>query len=370
MGRKVVLHPAKSANDKDMRVGGWWHELSDGMLCCDLCPRRCVLATGKRGFCFVRQNVDGQLVSKTYGRSTGFCIDPIEKKPLYQFYPGTAALSFGTAGCNLGCKFCQNWTTTKSRAIDESCEAADPSSIARAAETHSCRSVAFTYNDPIVWAEYAIDTAMECRKRGVKTVAVTSGYMQPDARGPFFECMDAANVDLKGFDEGFYRALTGGHLEPVLDTLRWLANKTEVWLEITNLVIPHANDSPKVIRAMCEWILHELGPDVPVHFTAFHPDFQMVDREPTPSATLAMSYETAKSTGLHYVYTGNTYDPSGQSTICPQCARVVIERVGYELGDVSLEGGCCKFCGTQIAGVFEDSPGNWGSKRLPIHPGA
>ncbi len=353
--------------DDGSKVGGWWHpDEGRGRIVCDLCPRQCALKDGDRGFCFVRQNRDGQVVLTTYGRSTGFCIDPIEKKPLNHFYPGTPILSFGTGGCNLGCKFCQNWTTTKSREVDLWCDSASPAAIAEAAARHQCLSVAFTYNDPVIWAEYAIDTARECHKRGIKTVAVTAGYIAPSAREPFFEFMDAANVDLKGFTEEFYQKYCLGHLQPVLDTLIWLVHRSHVWVEITNLVIPEANDSPQEIREMCRWIVRELSPDVPLHFTAFHPDFRLLDRPPTPARTLRMAYEIAREEGLRYVYTGNIHDPSTQSTYCPGCGRVVIERDGYYLGLYALNGYRCQYCGMQIAGRFGDRAGNWGARRQPI----
>src|SRR5215208_453866 len=253
--------------------GRWYHMLDDGRMQCDLCPRDCRLQEGQRGACFVRQNVGDEMVLTTFGRSTGFCIDPIEKKPLNHFYPGTSVLSFGTAGCNLGCKFCQNWDISKSREVERLSEVATPEAIAEAARRHGCRSVAFTYNDPVVWAEYAIETARACHAVGVKTVAVTAGYITTQARGPFYEHMDAANVDLKGFTEDFYRRITYSHLQPVLDTLEWLKKETSVWFEITNLVIPQANDAMDDIRRMCGWILEHCGDLVPVHFTAFHPDF-------------------------------------------------------------------------------------------------
>jgi AmmeMemoRadiSam system radical SAM enzyme/AmmeMemoRadiSam system protein B/AmmeMemoRadiSam system protein A len=367
MARTIFSPPQEHAGADGIKAGGWWHETDDGRrLVCDLCPRGCSLGEGDRGFCFVRQNLAGRMVSTTYGRSTGFCIDPIEKKPLNQFYPGSSVLSFGTAGCNLGCKFCQNWSTSKSRQVDQAGEAANPETIAEAAKELKCRSVAFTYNDPIIWAEYAIDTAKACRAVGVKTVAVTSGYLNAAARGPFYEFMDAANVDLKGFTEDFYWKLTSGHLEPVKDTLRWLARETNVWLEITNLMIPRANDSPDETERMCGWIVEELGPDVPLHFTAFHPDFRMLDREPTPPETLANAYEIARRAGLRYVYTGNLYDRQRQSTYCPGCGRVLIERDGYQLGVYGLLEDRCRHCGTQIAGRFDEGPGDWGARRQPV----
>ncbi|HZL88167.1 MAG TPA: AmmeMemoRadiSam system radical SAM enzyme, partial [Pirellulaceae bacterium] len=279
MTQTVLLPPDVPRLFDGAKPGGWWHATSEpGRIVCDLCPRSCALRPGDKGFCFVRENRDGQMVLTTYGRSTGFCIDPIEKKPLNHFYPGTSVLSFGTAGCNLGCKFCQNWSISKSREVERLSETASPAAIATAAAELDCRSVAFTYNDPVIWAEYAIDAARECRARGIKTVAVTAGYITPQARGPFYEVMDAANVDLKGFTEEFYQKLTLSHLQPVLDTLRWLKHETNVWFEITNLMIPRANDSPDEVQQMCEWVLEAVGPDVPIHFTAFHPDFRLMDR--------------------------------------------------------------------------------------------
>ena len=324
---------------------------------------------GDRGFCFVRQNVNGQMQLTTYGKSTGFCIDPIEKKPLNHFYPGTAVLSFGTAGCNLGCKFCQNWDISKSREVERLSELALPEMIATAAQRNGCRSVAYTYNDPIIWAEYAIDTAKACRERGVKSVAVTAGYITPKARAPFFNAMDAANVDLKAFTEDFYQKITCSRLEPVLDTLRWLKHESDVWFEITNLIIPDTNDSADEIKQMCDWILNTVGADVPVHFTAFHPDFRMVDRGRTPHETLLAARKIALEQGLRYVYPGNVRDVQNQSTWCPGCGELLIERAWHQLGRYRMSGNCCGACGTEIAGHFDAAPGTWGQKRQPIRIG-
>jgi len=351
---------------ESVRAGGWWHALDDQRLACDLCPRGCVLRPGERGFCFVRQHQEGQVVSTTYGRSTGFCIDPIEKKPLNQFFPGSAVLSFGTPGCNLGCKFCQNWTMSRSRDVEAACEEASPKAIAAAAREHGCRSVAFTYNDPIIWAEYAIDTARACHDVGVQTVAVTAGYIAPAARQAFFEVMDAANVDLKGFSEAFYRGYCGAKLAPVLDTLQWLVHEGKTWLEITNLIIPGANDSTEELAQMCCWIAEELGLDVPLHFTAFHPDFKLLDQKPTPPETLAAAHAIARDAGLRYVYTGNVVDPDRQDTYCPCCGRVVIRRDGYFVRQFDLHEGCCIHCQTPVAGRFDNSPGVWGNRREPV----
>ncbi len=368
MRRTISDPPDELVLYDGIKPGGWWHDSEDGSkILCDLCPRACALSSGQRGFCFVRQNLDGRMVLTTYGRSTGFCIDPIEKKPLNHFFPGTSVLSFGTAGCNLGCKFCQNWSTSKSRQVESLSEAAQPEAIAVAAGEYGCRSVAFTYNDPIIWAEYAIDTARACRAQGVQTVAVTSGYILPPARARFYEEMDAANVDLKAFTEDFYQRLTAGHLEPVRDTLRWLVHETDVWVEITNLIIPQENDADDQLQRMCDWIVRELRPDVPVHFSAFHPDFRMTDRPPTPPETLHRAHRLARQAGLKYVYTGNIQDPANQSTYCPECRDLLIERSGYRIGRYTMNENRCGHCGAEIAGRFSSAPGTWGSRRQPVH---
>ena len=367
MSRVVSLPPDEELRADGAKVGGWWHAVDDaGRVACDLCPRGCSLKPGDRGFCFVRENRDGQMLLSTYGRSTGFCIDPIEKKPLNHFYPGSSVLSFGTAGCNLGCKFCQNWDISKSREVERLSELATPEMVAEAARQHNCRSVAYTYNDPVVWAEYAIDTARACRAVGVKSVAVTAGYMTPASRGPFYEFMDAANVDLKAFSEEFYVQLTYSHLQPVLDTLAWLKRETNVWFEITNLLIPQANDDVDEWRQMCDWILAEVGDEVPVHFTAFHPDFRLRDRTPTPPDMLVAAHELALKQGIKYVYTGNVDDVKHQSTYCPHCGQLVIERNWYDLGVYRLQGNCCTQCGGRIAGHFAEAPGTWGRRRQPV----
>ena len=345
--------------------GGWWHREGDRIEC-DLCPRRCVMKDGDRGFCFVRQNLGGQMMLTTYGRSTGFCIDPIEKKPLNHFLPGTSVLSFGTAGCNLGCKFCQNWDISKSRETERLSQRALPDEVARAALEMGCASVAYTYNDPVIWAEYAIDTALACKELGIKSVAVTAGYITPEARGAFYQFMDAANVDLKAFTEEFYYRTTLSHLQPVLDTLRWLKHETNVWFEITNLVIPQANDELEEFRQMSDWILEAVGDEVPLHFSAFYPDFRMLDRPRTPHETLITARDIAMKAGLKYVYVGNVDDVTRQSTYCPNCQKLLIERNWYELGEYALNRDNCRHCGTHIAGVFATRPGNWGRKRQPV----
>ncbi|MBI5510772.1 MAG: AmmeMemoRadiSam system radical SAM enzyme [Deltaproteobacteria bacterium] len=346
--------------------GEFFAPLADGRVRCDLCPRGCILKDGQRAFCFVRAARGQEVVLTTYGRSTGFCVDPIEKKPLCHFYPGSAVLSFGTAGCNLGCRFCQNWGSSRARQVELMSETATPEAIAAAAVASGSRSVAFTYNDPVIFHEYAVDTAIACQARGVKTVAVTAGYISAAARERFFAHIDAANVDLKAFDERFYHKLAAGHLAPVLDTLRYLRHETSVWLEITTLLIPGENDSVAEIQALSEWVAENLGPDVPLHFSAFHPDYKLLDRPPTPAATLSRARTQAKGAGLRYVYTGNVHDPEGQSTRCPSCAALVIGRDGYDVGTWGLKHGACAACGTEIAGRFDALPGTWGSRRLPV----
>ncbi len=352
------------------RSGRYWHRLDDGRLQCDVCPRYCKLREGQRGLCFVRARQNDEIVLTTYGRSSGFCIDPIEKKPLNHFLPGTPVLSFGTAGCNLACKFCQNWDISKSREWDRLQDVASPERIAEVALESGCRSVAFTYNDPVIFLEYAVDVAEACRRRGLKTVAVTAGYITAEAREEFFRSIDAANVDLKAFTERFYWKICGGHLDPVLDTLVYLVRETDVWVELTTLLIPGENDDDGEIRAMSQWIRDNLGADVPLHFTAFHPDWKMLDRPSTPPATLTRARETAMESGLRYVYTGNVHDPAGGSTYCSACGQVVIGRDWYELSTWSIQAASsqvtCAHCGTELAGVFDALPGRWGARRQPL----
>ena len=351
--------------------GRYWHPSDDGRLQCDLCPRFCRLREGQRGLCFVRARTNDQIVLTTYGRSSGFCIDPIEKKPLNHFLPGTPVLSFGTAGCNLACKFCQNWDVTKSRDFDLLQEQASPAEIAAAAVSNGVLSVAFTYNDPVIFLEYAVDTALACHDRGVLTVAVSAGYISDRPRREFFRHIDAANIDLKSFSDRFYRKLCGAHLQPVLETLEYLKQETSTWLELTTLLIPGENDSEAEIDSMTQWIIEHLGPDVPLHFTRFHPAWKMTDRPVTPTATLQRARSIALKNGLRYVYTGNIHDFPGSSTYCHHCGGILIGRDWYELStwNLAFDGGCavCMNCATPVAGLFETRPGNWGSRRQPIH---
>ena len=356
-----------------MEAGGnvvptrYWHRLEDGRTQCDLCHRFCKLRDGQRGLCFVRACEDGKVVLTTYGRSSGFCVDPIEKKPLNHFLPGTPVLSFGTAGCNLACKFCQNWDISKSRDFDRLADAASPEVIARAAADLECASVAFTYNDPVIFLEYAIDVAQACHSAGIKTVAVTAGEICEEPRREFFRHMDAANVDLKAFTDRFYHKLCAGRLQPILDTLVYLKRETPVWFETTTLLIPGENDSPEEIDEMTRWIVAELGPDVPMHFTAFHPDWKLLDRPPTPPETLSRAREIALRNGVRHVYTGNVHDVAGGTTSCHQCGTTLIRRDWYHLEKWNLgPGGSCPECGTACAGRFVEHPGTWGARRLPV----
>ncbi|MFT3859005.1 MAG: AmmeMemoRadiSam system radical SAM enzyme [Aquabacterium sp.] len=351
-----MTHPAR-----------YWHALGDGRIQCDLCPRDCKLHEGQRGACFVRQREGDAMVLTTYGRSSGFCIDPIEKKPLNHFHPGSSVLSFGTAGCNLACKFCQNWDISKSRDMDRLMDQASPDDIAEAAQASGCRSVAFTYNDPVIFSEYAMDVADACHARGVKTVAVTAGYIHDRPRRDFFAKMDAANVDLKAFTDDFYFKLTGSHLQPVLDTLAYLHHDTDVWLEITTLLIPGHNDAPQEIEALSRWVARELGPEVPIHFSAFHPDHKMPDVPATPRSTLVQAREIAREQGLRHVYTGNVHHAQGDLTACAACDSPLIQRDWYRIERYRLTPeGACPDCGTPLAGRFDAHAGQFGARRIPV----
>ncbi len=345
----------------------YWHRLEDGRVQCDVCPQHCTLREGKRGSCFVRKHHQGEIVLTSYGRSSGFCIDPIEKKPLNHFYPGTSVLSFGTAGCNLSCKFCQNWDISKSRQIDSLCDSALPEQLAKAALHYGCKSIAFTYNDPVIFLEYAIDSAIAAKAHGINSVAVSAGYICEQPREEFFRHMNAANIDLKGFSEQFYHKICHAHLSPVLETLVYLKNETNVWFEITNLLIPGENDDEGELNAMCHWIVENLGTEIPLHFSAFHPDFKMLDKEKTPLATLLKARAIALGYGMKYVYCGNVHDSASDSTYCPKCSNRVIERDWYELGQYDLDtNGYCQHCGYLIAGRFLGPKGDFGCRRIPI----
>lgn len=347
----------------------WWHALPDGRIQCDLCPRECKLHAGQRGLCFVRERAGDAMVLNTYGRSSGFCVDPIEKKPLNHFYPGSSVLSFGTAGCNLACKFCQNWDISKSRDTDKLGQQASPGQIAAACVQLASTSVAFTYNDPVIFAEYAMDVADACRAVGVHSVAVTAGYMHAAPRKAFYAKMDAANVDLKGFTQSFYQNLCAGDLQPVLDTLAYIWHETSCWLEITTLLIPGANDSDAEIDALSKWVCKELGESVPLHFTAFHPDYKLTDRPATPPATVQRARHIARANGLRYVYTGNIHDAEGGTTHCHRCNAALIVRDWHHISHYQLNYNACPHCGTAVAGRFVGHPNGFtqfGRQRIPV----
>jgi pyruvate formate lyase activating enzyme len=352
---ELEVHPAR-----------YWHTMEDGRIQCDLCPRDCRLHEGQRGLCFVRQRLGDRMVLTTYGRSSGFCVDPIEKKPLNHFYPGTSVLSFGTAGCNLSCKFCQNWDISKSREMDRLADHASPEAIARAAKEAGCASVAFTYNDPVIFAEYAMDTADACRALGIHPVAVTAGYIHAEPRVDFYRKMDAANVDLKAFTEDFYRKQTASSLEPVKETLAYLVHETRVWTEITTLLIPGYNDSDREIGELSAWVASALGPDVPLHFSAFHPDYKMTDVAPTPPATLRRARAIAMREGLRFVYTGNVHDRSGDTTHCQACGAEVIVRDWFEILATNMNGEKCGNCSASIPGRFGAQVGRFGRRRVRL----
>jgi pyruvate formate lyase activating enzyme len=345
----------------------FWHALPDGRVQCDVCPRECRLREGQAGHCFVRACHEGAVVLTTYGRSSGFCVDPMEKKPLNHFLPGTPVLSFGTAGCNLGCQFCQNWDISRSRETATLSSEASPELVALAAVETGSTAVAFTYNDPVIFLEYAVDTARACRERGIRAVAKTAGYINPEARREFFSVMDAASIDLKSFSEDFYRRITLGALQPVLDTILHVRHHTRAWLELTTLLIPGLNDSDEELHALTRWVATELGPDLPLHFSAFHPDHRMLDRPRTPTSTMQRARTLARANGLRHVYTGNVLDEDTSSTFCHGCGACVIGRRGYTLTSWSLtDSGHCTACGTRCPGVFDGPPGDWGSRRQPV----
>ncbi len=317
--------------------------------------------------CYVRKRVGDAVVLDTYGRSSGFCIDPIEKKPLNHFLPGTPILSFGTAGCNLACKFCQNHDISKSRSQDKLAAEASPRAIANAAVNAGARSVAFTYNDPVIFYEYALDIAAECRAKEVCSVAVTAGYISDAARAPFFDAMDAVNIDLKAFAPEFYRRLTASDIGPVLESIDYAVNEAACWVEITTLLIPGENDSAEEITALSEWMLETCGPDVPLHFTAFHPDHRMLKHPRTPPETLRKARAIAQAVGLNHVYVGNVHDVEAQSSYCSGCGAQIIRRDWHLLEAWHLDDfGACLTCGTPLPGRFEGPPGTQGRKRQRV----
>jgi pyruvate formate lyase activating enzyme len=331
----------------------WWEPTDNNKILCTLCPRYCKIGEGQPGFCFIRQNIDGKLYSIGYGRPTGFAVDPIEKKPLNHFLPGTNILSFGTAGCNLGCKFCQNWSMSKAKLDDLNSLEASPEEVVNLAKRYHTPSIAYTYNDPTIFGEYVIDISKIAREEGIKSVMVTAGYIDKEARKDVYKYIDAANVDLKGFTERFYWKNTYSHLNDVLDTLIWLKNETDVWFEITTLLIPDENDSQEEVINECNWILKNLGENIPLHFTAFHPDFKMRDKDRTPEKTLTDARKIAMDMGIKYCYVGNVYNSEGQTTYCPNCNEKLIKRNWHSVLSNNLKDGKCRKCGQKIEGVFD-----------------
>ncbi len=352
---------------EELHPGRWWHRDGDRVVC-DLCPRACAMHPGQRGACFVRVGTEDGVALTTWGRSSGFCVDPIEKKPLNHFLPGTPVLSFGTAGCNLACRFCQNHDISRARTMDAMLDTATPEGLVAAARRTGSRSIAFTYNDPVIFAEYALDVAAACREADIKTVAVTAGFISPGAREDFFAGMDAANVDLKAFTDDFYRRLCAAQLDPVLETLKHLVHHTSTWVEITTLLIPGENDGDAELRDLTAWVRDELGPHVPLHFSAYHPDHRLTNPA-TPLATVQRARRIAKEAGLWFAYSGNVHDPEGDTTSCPRCGAALIERDWYEIRSFALHDGRCA-CGFAVPGLFEAAPGRWGRKRLPVAVGA
>ncbi len=332
----------------------WWQKQDDGRILCTLCPRYCKIGEGQIGFCYIRQNIDGKLYSTGYGRPTGFAIDPIEKKPLNHFYPGSTILSFGTAGCNLGCKFCQNWSISKAKLDELNALYVTPEEVISLAKKYKTPSIAYTYNDPTIFGEYVIDISRLAKEENIKNVMVTAGYIDKEARKDVYRYIDAANVDLKAFTEQFYHKITFSHLNYVLDTLLWLKNETGIWFEITTLLIPNENDSDEEIKLMTEWIVKNLGDEVPLHFTAFHPDFKMLNKSKTPSSTLEQARKIAITQGIKYCYLGNIHHEIGQSTYCHNCKEVVIKRDWHSVLKINLKNGKCNNCGQNVAGIFAE----------------
>lgn len=339
--------------NQNYKLADWWETQSNGKILCTLCPRYCTIGEGQKGFCYIRENIDGKLYSTGYGRPTGFAIDPIEKKPLNHFYPGSQILSFGTAGCNLGCKFCQNWHISKAQLDDINALYAAPEDVINLAKKYEVPSIAFTYNDPTIFGEYVIDISKIAKEENINTVMVTAGYIDKNARKDVYKYIDAANVDLKAFSEQFYHKITFSHLDDVLNTLKWLKYETDIWFEITTLLIPNENDSEDEIKLMCEWIMNNLGDSVPLHFTAFHPDFKMKNKAGTPAETLTNARNIALREGLKYCYVGNVHHKEGQTTYCPNCYKKLIERDWHSVYSNKIEISKCVSCGFEIAGRFK-----------------
>jgi pyruvate formate lyase activating enzyme len=348
MSALKILQSAESLHE-----GRWWDTAPDGRVHCYLCPRHCHIGEGQSGFCFIRVNRAGKLYSLGYGAPAALQIDPIEKKPLNHFLPGTKVFSMGTAGCNMGCSFCQNWDISKSKQDQVRSIRLPPEDVPLLAMQYGCPSIAFTYNEPTIWGEYVEDICDAAKSHGLKTVMVSNGYITREAFHDIYDHIDAANIDLKAFTEEFYGRVTLTHLEPVLNTLKWLKNETNVWFEITNLMIPTLNDDPGETRRLTEWIVDYLGPDVPLHFTAFHPDFRLQDKPPTPPETLHRARAIALEAGLHYVYEGNIRAGAGD-TRCPGCGTILIRRDWHHVLSNQLRDGMCPDCRQAIPGRWKN----------------
>jgi pyruvate formate lyase activating enzyme len=338
----------------DLHEARWWESEPGGKVHCYLCPRHCRIGEGQSGFCYIRANQGGKLYSLGYAHPAALQIDPIEKKPLSHFLPGTRVFSMGTAGCNMGCFFCQNWDISKSRADQVNSTYVPPEDVVSLAIRYGCPSIAFTYNEPTIWGEYVIDICQAAREKGIRTVMVSNGYVTREAFHDIYDYIDAANIDLKAFTENFYGRITLTHLAPVLETLQWLKNETNVWFEITNLIIPTLNDAPAETRALAEWVVEHLGPGVPLHFTAFHPDFKLREKPRTPPETLHAARRTAVAAGLHYVYEGNI-PGDGANTSCPACQTRLVQRSWHQVLENHLREGCCPSCGLAIPGRWSNT---------------
>lgn len=318
---------------------------------CLLCANGCAITNGQRGRCRTRMNVHGELKSLVYGRPVSIHIDPIEKKPFYNYLPGTAAYSLATAGCPLRCKFCQNWEISQASPEDHQVSFTPPAKIIAAAHANKAPVIAFTYNEPTVFTEYLTDISRDAKKQGIRCVMISCGFMNEAPLAEMCNVLDAIKIDLKGYSEDFYRTVCGAELGPVLKSIKQIA-KSHVHLEIVNLVVPTLNDSDKMLQELINWILGEVGPDVPVHFTRFHPDYQLLNLPPTPVATLERAYNMAMSKGMHYPYVGNVPSHPGNHTYCPKCKKIVVERQGFFITQMNIKEGCCKFCRQKIAGVW------------------
>jgi pyruvate formate lyase activating enzyme len=337
---------------EQLHEAGWWEAEPSGRVHCYLCPRHCHIHAGQAGFCFIRVNRGGKLYSLGYGSPAALQIDPIEKKPLSHFLPGSRVFSMGTAGCNMGCFFCQNWDISKSRQDQVRSQRVAPEDVPLLAMEHGCESIAFTYNEPTIWGEYVIDICRAAKDHGLKTVMVSNGYITREAFHDIYDYIDAANIDLKAFTENFYGKITLTHLQPVLDTVQWLKNETSVWFELTNLLIPTLNDGAEEIGKLSEWVMQHLGPDVPLHFTAFHPDFKLQDKPPTPPETLHRARKIALDAGLRYVYEGNIFS-EGANTNCPSCGGLLLRRSWHNVLKNNMKNGACPSCGLAIPGVWQ-----------------